>query len=359
MASLHAEVQADPVGLTTRTYEEVLGNIHDAVYTLDPEGTITWVNEVAVEEFDGGYTRDELLGAPVTKILSMEDVERCADLIAELVSTDPEGSRRCEIELQTADGRTIPCDLHLALLPSEDGSFEGTLGVVRDITEQKRREQGLSVLNRVLRHNVRNELSVVLGGLERLKAGSEDAGPIVEEAIDRLLRTSEKARSVEVALRRGPVAGGPVDLGAIVANRATEAACEFPDARVDVTAPAGCWVTGNGLLDDLVDELLDNALRHAAREEPTVEVTVDSSAADGAWTELVVADDGPGIPAAELEALDADAESPLDHASGLGLWLVTWVVERLGGELTFETPESGGTTVRVRLPAAAPPGPDR
>ena len=348
MASSRADADPAPAVPTTRTYEEVLRNLHDAVYTLDPEGTITWVNEVAVEEFDAGYAREDLIGAPVTTILSMADVERCADHIADLVANDPGGSRRCEIDLLTADGRRIPCDLHLALLPAEDGSFAGTLGVVRDVTEQRRREQGLSVLNRVLRHNLRNELSVVLAGLDRL---DDDAAAPVVAAVDRLLRTSEKARSVEDALRRDPVPREPVDLGAVVAERATAAAGRFPRADVDVTTVAGCRIPGDDLLETVVDELLENAVRHHDGDRPAVAVAVEAAPDD--WATLTVTDDGPGVPDAELEALDADAESPLVHASGLGLWLVTWTVDRLGGEVAFEAAEPRGTRVEVRLPRAS------
>lgn len=44
-------------------YETILETIRDGVYTLDTTGQITWVNNIAVENFDIGYTRDELVGA--------------------------------------------------------------------------------------------------------------------------------------------------------------------------------------------------------------------------------------------------------------------------------------------------------
>ena len=340
-----------PAGLTTRSYEEILRNIHDGVYTLDPEGTITWVNEVAVEEFDGGYTREELVGAPVTTVLDEADVERCADLIADLVANEPGGSRRCEIDLQTADGRAIPCDLHLALLPAEDGGFAGTLGVVRDVTEQRRREQGLSVMHRVLRHNLRNELSIVLAGLERLDAGEDGPAAAIEAAVDRLLRAGEKARSVERALGREPVEPTTVDLGAVVEDRCAALRERYPGAELSVSVPGAVPVAGDDLLDEVVGELVENAIVHGGADRPAVEVAVEPPAGDDGRAALVVADDGPGIPATELEALEAAAETPLVHASGLGLWLVTWGVERLDGEVAFDTGPAGGTTVTVRLPA--------
>jgi len=64
-----------------------------------------------------------------------------------------------------------------------------------------------------------------------------------------------------------------------------------------------------------------------------------------------VSDDGPGVPDHELAVIDEGAESALEHGSGLGLWLVDWGANTLGGDVTFDVDESG-TTVTVTLPAA-------
>ncbi|WP_407647948.1 ATP-binding protein [Halarchaeum nitratireducens] len=64
-------------------------------------------------------------------------------------------------------------------------------------------------------------------------------------------------------------------------------------------------------------------------------------------------DDGPGIPAAEVEVLTNGTESDLEHGSGLGLWTVVWCLRRLGGDVTFERTDDG-TTVRLWLPETTP-----
>jgi signal transduction histidine kinase len=63
---------------------------------------------------------------------------------------------------------------------------------------------------------------------------------------------------------------------------------------------------------------------------------------------LTVADDGPGIPKAEIEVIEEGQETPLEHASGLGLWLVQHVVEQSGGDVEFEVED--GTRVHLTLP---------
>jgi len=94
-----------------------------------------------------------------------------------------------------------------------------------------------------------------------------------------------------------------------------------------------------------VTELVENALTHGGAR-PTVTVTVED---EGEWVTVEVSDDGPGIDPEELAALETGAERPLSHASGLGLWLVSWTVESSGGDVSFDVED--GTTVRLRLPA--------
>ncbi|WP_232745051.1 ATP-binding protein [Halorubrum aethiopicum] len=69
---------------------------------------------------------------------------------------------------------------------------------------------------------------------------------------------------------------------------------------------------------------------------------------------MTVADDGPGIAEGIREVVSGDAPvTQLRHNSGLGLWIVAWVVEAYGGSVRFDAGIDGeGTTVRLRLPTA-------
>lgn len=63
---------------------------------------------------------------------------------------------------------------------------------------------------------------------------------------------------------------------------------------------------------------------------------------------MEVEDDGPGIPREEIDVLERGEESDLDHLSGLGLWIIHWVVEESNGEIDIKTkPE--GTIISIKL----------
>ena len=68
---------------------------------------------------------------------------------------------------------------------------------------------------------------------------------------------------------------------------------------------------------------------------------------------MSVADDGPGIPSSERALISEEQEiTQLRHASGLGLWLVNWVVTQSGGWLSFEDNDPRGTVVTLHVPLA-------
>jgi signal transduction histidine kinase len=62
-----------------------------------------------------------------------------------------------------------------------------------------------------------------------------------------------------------------------------------------------------------------------------------------------IEDNGPAIPSEELEVLERARETSLKHGSGIGLWIVDWVIEKASGEVIFETTDVGNL-VRVTLP---------
>lgn len=342
-------------------YEIILENIHDAVYTLDASGRITWVNEVAVEEHDIGYSRDDLIGAPVSKVLSDDDINKCIDLIEGLLDDDDRDSARCRIDIRTAYGDTIPCDLHLGLLPGDDDEgFPGTVGVLRDISERQRREQRLTVLNRVLRHNLRNDLNVISGRATVLERELDDPALIqsvekIRSTVQELATLSDKARTIEDSLAREDRRGEPVSLAAVAEDRVATLRQRFPDASIELTVGESVWVMADAMLGTVLDNLVENAVLHHDGTGPSVAVSVGPDEDRGEeWGVLSVVDDGPGIPADERDPVETGRETDLHHGSGLGLWLCKWLVEGYGGDFAIRDRTPRGTTVEVRLPRARP-----
>jgi signal transduction histidine kinase len=93
---------------------------------------------------------------------------------------------------------------------------------------------------------------------------------------------------------------------------------DSPGVEVVFDAPENAPIRSRGHLDEALSELVDNAIEHGGRW-----VLVQVAVPDDGEVRVTVADDGPGIPADERGVFDRGRETALEHASGLGLWLVT------------------------------------
>ncbi len=82
---------------------------------------------------------------------------------------------------------------------------------------------------------------------------------------------------------------------------------------------------------------------------PEVDVTVAAKSEDDEVV-IRVADNGSGIPPHERDVFEQREETKLRHSNGLGLWLVHWIVEDLGGRVKIEDRQPRGTIVRLCVP---------
>jgi len=211
----------------------------------------------------------------------------------------------------------------------------------RFIDESRRREQRLEVFNRVLRHDLRNQLDVIDSHTERLAEETDsDHADAVLSATDRLAKTGTRARRIDRLMSRD-LDPTTVDLTSVIQELLADVESEGIAVETDLPSTATLRTDEETLRATLVSPL-ENAIRYA---DSTATVALEST--DGDYS-VVVSDDGPGIPATELDSLAAGTETDLRHSRGLGLWQLKWGVDALGGEVSFEN--EGGTTVRVRLP---------
>ena len=215
------------------------------------------------------------------------------------------------------------------------------------------RETMLLVLNRLLRHNLRNSLNVIQGRAGLLRDATEDPdqrhnADVIHQTSEELIRLSEKARTTErLLVPPSEVDTGPVDLADVARRTVEEFRERHPTEAFHLTAPDSAPVQAGHEVGTALEELLENALNYAGTHA-RIEVTV---ARRGDRTELRVADDGPGIPADEREVLLGEREiSQLHHSGGLGLWLVGWITNRYDGEFDIESDD--GTTVVLRFGSA-------
>jgi len=334
-------------------YRAIIAVSFDFVYRVDLDGRLTFVS-TPVEDMLG-YASDDLVGEHIDTLAPTDEIAEQARNYLDDVA-DGEGLQIRDFPIEHRDGRSVVTDIRVvpvyeAGVPEAERTPEdivGAQGMIRDTTERHRREGLISVINRVLRHNVRNELTVINGYAEVLADdldGEPEANAArIVEAADRLLDLTESAQKIEQTRCESPELESH-DVVSVIEEVVTRVEDQYPNASIAVDAPESAMALTLPRIETAFFELLDNAAKHGG-EAPSIELDVDVASRRVTTT---IADDGPGLPETEREVLATGTEEPLIHGSGLGLWLAYWIVTTLDGDI--EVPDTDrGTTVKLGLP---------
>ncbi|WP_224336546.1 PAS domain S-box protein [Haloprofundus halobius] len=329
----------------------VVQTIPDATYVLDPEGYIRMVNDAHTERT--GDTWDESVGTHISEYMSEEAIARGRRVIASLLDDDERASARFEFEIENADGERRHYEDNLSVLTDEDGSFDGSVGIVRDITERIERERALSRQNErleefasVVSHDLRNPLNVVDGYLELAReTGDDEYFDAIERAVDRMDGLIDDLLSLA---RHGRVVDDPEPVEVCTAAERAWGYVATTGATLDTGE--SCTVEADeARLRELFENLFRNSIEHGSTDsqvpsddgdehgDETVTVRVGASS-----TGFYVADDGPGIPEAERDAVLEYGYSTNESGTGFGLAIVTEIAEAHGWEVVVAESDSGG-----------------
>jgi len=336
-------------------YEAIMEVLPDPVYATDAEGRLTFVNRAFEEQL--GYPREEG-GLHFSEFTTAEDTEAVLELLRSMVDGGPDRAT-AEIVVVTSDGRQRRVEDSIALLPA-DGEFDGSAGVLRDVTERRRRQEVVTVMNRALRHNLRTNVASIVGHADLLDREVDgEAETYVErirDASDWLAELGDSLRTLQRAIESDVADDGGVPVREVVDVVVDDAREAHPHADLAVhVATSGTLEVGRPLAYAL-ENVVENAVVHSDRERPSVDVWVADAPREG-WVDVHVEDDGPGVPERERDVVLGDAAiTQLQHGSGLGLWLTRWLVELFDGELVIADNDPRGTVVTLRLPRSSSAG---
>ncbi len=235
------------------------------------------------------------------------------------------------------------------------GGIVGALvGSVKALEEEHQRLTELyrrnKVLQRVLRHNIRNGMTVVQGYADLLEddldGSRADMLQHIRQEAGSIVDLSEMARnldSLDADQYRRPMVLDDVLDGLLEGlNR------NYPDATVQATVPGSVHVVADTFIELALWELLEWAIRNSPSRPVTI--TVSEGGAETVRTtihaeEAVLSEDA-------LAALDRGSETQMQHLDGLELWVAKWLIENMEGEIVFEADDESGTTMHIDLPAA-------
>jgi len=310
-----------------------------------------------------GYTAEALESGDVSWGDDISCSDDTTDIVQEIETALDAGEPfEFTYRIQTADGedRWVWERGQRVDLPEEDGPI--LEGFITDITDRKRYEQrletqrdNLEVLNKVVRHDIRNKLQLVRIYADMLQAEiSGEHADVVESVIEAAhdaVDITTTARDVTEVMLQSDADSQPTRLRPVLENEIDDIRSNYDHAlvRVDGSIPE-IEVVADDMLESVFRNLLTNAVQHNDKDLPevTVSVTVDAETA-----RVRIADNGPGIPDNRKDEVFEQGSMALDsEGTGLGLYLVDTLVDRYGGEVRVEDNDPEGAVFAVELPVA-------
>ena len=323
-------------------YSTVLQALGYPIYVVNEHAEFEYVNDAFVELT--GYDREEIIGSRPELMKSEDGAERADAMLAEIVSETGPDSKQFPVEIHTNDGEVIPCRDHMAALPFED-EFRGSVGILRDISEQEQQRRELARQNErleefvsVISHDLRSPLDMAKTAtelasetdepayFEKIAAAHDRMGQMIDELVT-LARTGEPVTQRDC-----------LSLPALA-----EAAHKTVTTDATLRTESETAIEGDpGRMRRLFENLIGNAADHAG---PEVTVTVGAvEDADGAGaTGFYIEDDGPGIPLEDRDRVFEPGVTTDENGTGFGLAIVRRIADAHGWTVTVEDGADGGT----------------
>ncbi|XGI84191.1 PAS domain S-box protein [Halorutilales archaeon Cl-col2-1] len=213
----------------------------------------------------------------------------------------------------------------------------------------------LTLLNRIVRHDIRNDMNLVLGWGDMLRDHVDDEG---EEYLETVLSTSQHvvdltktARDfVDAIEQEEEMDLRPTVLSKVLKDSVEKRKQAYDEAEFSIEGLPKTSVKANDLLSTAFRNILNNAVQHNDKETPKVEISAEETDGD---VVVSIADNGPGVPDSQKEEIFGRGEKGLESGgTGIGLYLVQTLVDSYNGEVWVEDNVPEGSVFKVKLKTA-------
>jgi PAS domain S-box-containing protein len=349
-----------------RRLAAIVDSSDDAIIGKDLNGIVISWNPAAERMY--GYSASDMIGQPISTVIppELQDEER------KILETIGRGDRieHYETVRLTRDGGRIDVSLTISPVRDETGKVIGAAKIARDITQQKKTEQGLRTAERLasvgrlaatVAHEINNPLEAVTNLVYLAQGGAvrDDVRAYLHQIDQELNRISHITKQT-LGFYRETMAPSLVRVGEILQplmsvfnSRAQNKGIKI---RIEVRQDPEIYAKA-GEIRQLVANLLSNSI-DAVKSGGLVRIRVDAirfSGQDSSGTRITVADSGSGIPPAlRAKLFEPFFTTKNDVGTGLGLWVCKNIVERHHGSIRVKSSSAPGrswTVFSVLLPA--------
>jgi PAS domain S-box-containing protein len=358
-------VSEEEVRRGERLLASVVESVDDCIFAADMDGRLVTMNPAGRRLL--GHRGSEVARLRYDDLLAPADGRSDAEAIA--VAVDGGRGWSGQVTGQTRSGRLFPAHLALTCIVDARGQRMGTVGVLRDLTEQVetqrrmiQREKLASVgeMAAVVAHEIRNPLGGIKMATNLLSSTEVDGGPLSQEMARSILSGIAEIEGIinnlldftrDTRLERGEyelvrILDPVIELVA-GEGRARGVAVGYGRVEREVVVLAD-----GQKLRQVFTNVLKNALEavDGMRADGRVQVNL-SAAGDRATIEVV--DNGVGIVPADRERIFLPFFTTKPSGTGLGMSIVKKIVDLHGGDVAVDSVPGRGTRVRIVLPAVA------
>jgi two-component system, NtrC family, sensor histidine kinase PilS len=343
-----------------RLYRDVVANISSGLITMDRRGQIISFNHAA-EEITG-FAAQEMIGHSWRE--SPFSVSREIAAFFETTPTLPSGFSS-EIEIRRKDGASVPIGISLSCLRDGEGETAGLIAIFRDLTEikkmqaQLRRADRLAAMGQLaagIAHEIRNPLAAISGSLQLVREGAALSGKD-EKLLDIVLREAERLKLISGQLLNFVRPKFPSS-STLELNSLLEEVAFLLEQGHDGSSPRRIKVMKSPtpihlqLDPDQIKQVVWNVSLNALEampEEGELEIRLSPPSGGEGLILMEFKDQGPGIPAEELDRIFDPFFTTKKGGTGLGLSIAQRIVDSWGGKIEVQSKMGEGTLFRVLL----------
>ncbi|UCD57138.1 MAG: PAS domain S-box protein, partial [Candidatus Hydrogenedentota bacterium] len=345
-------------------YRDLVENVPDLLYYLDPDGGISSVNEEVTELL--GYTKEELLTQPFSTVVHPEDYNRYGRVLRERRVDETRLTKGLRIRLRKKEGDFRTFEINSRGVYDGDDNFLGTEGLARDITAQLALESEREEFLYMLTHDIKNPVSAILFIIYMLRDGTiptdkySDYYDKIEKSCNGVIRlVDDFLEYKKFELGKVSLEKEGVDLYRMIANVArtysSEARAKGKSIAINGKEHESAYM-GNRLVAEVdekyflrvVENLVRNAIKFATSRIDIGLVEKQDEVS------LFVSDDGPGVPENEKEDIfklfHSSSGSRMAKGIGVGLASAHKIVCAHGGRLWVESEPDNGCSFRISIP---------
>ena len=356
-----------------------LRSIGDGVITTDMLGNVILINK-AGEEMTG-WNQDEVRGHSLKEVFNIIET----DTGANHCSNGPDASSgQCSLSvksrLMSKTGAEKIVAISMAPIKDSSGVKFGTAIVFRDITAQTSLEEKLIKSQKIeavgtlaggLAHDFNNIMTAVLGNISLVKIRSSADGAAMAR-LEEAERSINKAKGLTSQLLTFSKGGAPIKkvtspsellmdtVDFALAGSNVKAHYDFSPDLLDIEAdPQQISQVLNNIIVNSIEAMSGGGNIRLMAKNIVLDSSNPHSIPPGGYVQIVVSDDGPGMPPEVVERIFEPFFTTKSKGSGLGLYIVYSIIKNHGGSIEIASQSGAGTTFTINLPASKERAPER